>query len=82
MPNVDVELPGLGDDAGTEATVSVFFKEPGEEVKEGEDLVEMATDKATFTVPSPVGGKVVELLVSEDDVVRVGEGLARIEVAD
>ena len=81
MPNFTVTLPSLGDDAGDKATVSVFFKEVGDDIKEGDDLVEMVTDKATFTVPSPVTGKVVSLVVGEDDVVKVGQGIAIVEVA-
>jgi len=42
----------------------------------------MITDKATFDVPSPVRGKVVELVADEDAEVKVGEVLCRIEVED
>jgi pyruvate dehydrogenase E2 component (dihydrolipoamide acetyltransferase) len=80
MAEVTVTLPSLGDDAGEKATLSVFFKEVGEDIKEGEDLVEMITDKATFTVPSTATGKVVKLLADEDDEVNVGDGLAVVEV--
>jgi len=79
---VDVKLPDLGEDAGDEATVSYFYLEVGETVQEGADLVEMATDKATFNVPSPVSGKLVEINVGEDDVVKVGEKLAVIETEE
>ena len=79
---VDVTLPDLGEDAGDEATVSYFYLEVGEKVEEGADLVEMATDKATFNVPSPVSGKLVEINVGEDDVVKVGEKLAVIETEE
>ncbi|HUV38776.1 MAG TPA: biotin/lipoyl-containing protein [Planctomycetota bacterium] len=80
MRTVEVKLPSLGDDAGDEATVSCFFKEPGEEIREGDDLVEMVTEKATFTVPSPVTGKLVKLSADEDDVLKVGDVLAVVEV--
>ncbi len=82
MSHVNVTLPSLGDDAGDKATVSVFFRDPGDEIKEGDDLVEMVTDKATFTVPSPVTGKIVSLVAGEDDIVKVGQTLAVVEVAD
>ena len=80
MSNFDVKLPSLGDDAGDKATVSVYFRDVGDEIKEGDDLVEMVTDKATFTVPCPVSGKIVKLTAGEDDVVKVGQSLAIIEV--
>lgn len=76
---VKVTLPELGDDADKEAAVSFFFPEVNDDINEGDDLVEMLTDKATFNVPAPVSGKVVEIAVNEDDVVKVGELLAIIE---
>ena len=75
----EVRLPDLGEDAGKEATVSYFFVNVGDEIKEGDDLVEMVTDKATFNVPAPVSGKVVEIFAKEDQLVKVGEVLAVIE---
>ena len=82
MSKVNVTLPSLGKDAGDKATVSVFFRDPGDDINEGDDLVEMVTDKATFTVPCPVSGKIVSFTVGEDDVVKVGQTLAVVEVAN
>ena len=79
---IQVKLPELGDDADQEANVSFFFPEVNDVIKEGDDLVEMVTDKATFNVPSQVTGKVVEIVVNEDQVVKVGEVLAVIETED
>ena len=75
---VKVYLPELGE--GIEkATISYWYFQDGQEVKEGEDLVEMATDKATFNVPSPATGILSEVLFEEGDSVNVGEVLATIE---
>jgi pyruvate dehydrogenase E2 component (dihydrolipoamide acetyltransferase) len=78
----DVIMPPLGEDAGDECTVSFWHVEADEEIGQNEPLVEMATDKATFDVPSPLGGKVVEILVQEDDVVKVGDRIAVIETSE
>ncbi|MDD5005573.1 MAG: hypothetical protein PHS93_03610 [Candidatus Omnitrophica bacterium] len=73
-----VVLPELGE--GIEkATVSYWHFEVGKEVKEGDELVEMATDKAVFNVPSPITGILQEKLVEEGKEVKVGEALAVIE---
>jgi pyruvate dehydrogenase E2 component (dihydrolipoamide acetyltransferase) len=74
-----VELPPLGDDAPDEAEVSFWYVAPGEEVEAGADLLEMITDKAAFTVPSPVAGTVKELLAEEGEKVKVGQGIVVIE---
>ncbi len=78
----ELRLPELGEDAGEEATVSFWYFEEGEEVKESEDIVEMMTDKATFNVPSPVSGKLVEVRAPDGTKVKVGEILGIIEVTD
>ena len=50
-----VILPELGE--GIEgATVTFWYFKEGDAVKEKDDLVELATDKATFNLPSPCAG--------------------------
>jgi pyruvate/2-oxoglutarate dehydrogenase complex dihydrolipoamide acyltransferase (E2) component len=80
MGQVDVKLPPLGEDAGDVARISFWYVEVGEEVEKEDDLVQLITDKATFDVPSPAQGVVTELLADEDDEVRVGQVLCRLEV--
>ena len=76
---MEVKLPDLGDDAGDSAKVTFWYFKEGDAVKEGEDLVEMMTDKATFNVPSPASGTLKELRVAESDEVQVGDVLGVIE---
>jgi len=74
----DVKLPELAN--GVEkAVVSFWHVVVGESVSEGDDLVEMLTDKATFNVPAPVSGKVIETLAEEGQEVKVGDVIAVIE---
>jgi len=73
-----VVLPELGQ--GIEkATVSYWYFKEGEKVNEKDDLVELATDKATFNLPSPCTGTLSEIFFQEGDTVNVGEVLAIIE---
>lgn len=73
----DVKLPSLAE--GVEkANVSYWHKNAGDAVKEGEDLVELVTDKATFNMPSPASGILKEVLAGEGDEVKVGAIIARI----
>ncbi len=75
---VKVYLPELGE--GIEkATISYWYFQDGQEVKEGEDLVELATDKATFNVVSPATGILSEILALEGESANVGDVLATIE---
>ncbi len=75
---VNVILPELGE--GIEkATVSYWFFKEGDAVKEGNDLVELATDKATFNLPSPCTGNLSKIVSHEGDEVKIGDILAIIE---
>lgn len=86
MADFKVELPSLvetsGDeDAGDNATVSFVYFDEGDDVKEGDDLIEMVTDKATFNVPCPKNGTIKSFAVQEDDDVKVGDLICVIETA-
>jgi len=76
---IEVKLPDLGEDAPDKATMSFFYFEEGQRVKEGEDFAELVTDKASFAVPSPATGSVKKLLVEEGEEVAVGQAMAVIE---
>lgn len=76
----EVKLPDLGEEAADEATVSYWLVEEGDEIAESDDLVEMTTDKAAFSVPSPKSGVLLEKLVEEGDDVSVGDVLCILEI--
>ena len=80
--NVEVELPDLGDEAGDEARVSEWHCEEGDLVEQDEPLVEVVAGDFTIDVPSPASGVLIERLALEEDVVRVGDPLALIEVEE
>ncbi len=70
MPN-QIKVPSLGESV-TEATVSKWLKQVGEEVNSDEPLVELETDKVNVEVPSPLTGTLVSIKVKEGDTVEVG----------
>ena len=73
-----VVLPGLGEGIENANVTFWYFKE-GDMVKEKDDLVELATDKAAFNLPSPSAGVLAQILCKEGDTVKVGQALAVIE---
>jgi len=84
MALIEVTVPPVGDEENEveEAVVSFWYSDEGDDVKEGDDLVEVVTDKADFRIPSPATGKLIEKKVNEDDVVNVGDVVAIIETED
>lgn len=75
---MEITLPFLAEDVD-EATVSYWKVEEGDQVAEEDDLVELSTSKAVFSIPTPVAGTVEEILVQEGDTVKVGQVLCIIK---
>src|SRR6185437_6030213 len=73
-----VELPFLAEGIEGGDVVLILVHE-GDQVSEGQSLVELETDKATVPVPSPAAGKVARLLVREGDHVKVGQALIELD---
>lgn len=71
----EVKLPQWGQGM-TEGTIVEWVVKEGDEVSEGDQLVEVDTAKAQDFVLAPVGGVVVKILVEEDETVPCGEVLA------
>ena len=72
---IDVMVPTLGESV-TEATVSTWFKKPGEAFAADEMLCELETDKVSVEVPAPAGGVLVKVLAEEGATVEAGGKLA------
>ncbi len=75
-----ITMPQLGESV-SEGTVGRWLKQEGETIKRDEPLVEIITDKVTAEYPSPVAGRLVKILVNEDETVKVGAEIAEIEEA-
>ena len=75
-----VKMPQLGESI-TEGTISKWLKQPGEQVKKYEGLVEVITDKVNAEVPAPLAGVLKEIKVKEGTTVTVGTEIAVIEEA-
>jgi pyruvate dehydrogenase E2 component (dihydrolipoamide acetyltransferase) len=67
-------LPDLGEGIH-EGEVLAVLVSVGDEVKEGDPILEVETDKAAVEIPSPYTGTVSEILVKQGDMVKVGDVL-------
>ncbi|MCP4440115.1 MAG: 2-oxo acid dehydrogenase subunit E2 [Aureispira sp.] len=78
MARVDLIMPKLGESV-MEATILTWEKQVGDTIEMDENVVVIATDKVDTEVPSPVEGKLVEILFPEGETVPVGSAIAIIE---
>ncbi len=78
MSRVDVVMPQMGESIA-EGTLSKWLKKVGEEVKRDEPMFEISTDKVDAEIPSPSGGVLAEIKVTEGQTVPVQTVVAVIE---
>ena len=71
-------VPTLGESI-TEATVSRWLKNIGDQIETDEALVELETDKVNVEVPSPVAGILSEIKIKKGKTVKVGSELGVVE---
>jgi pyruvate/2-oxoglutarate dehydrogenase complex dihydrolipoamide acyltransferase (E2) component len=77
-----VILPDLGTGTDVPIVVSHWFAARGDMVWEGERLVELLVGPATFDVPAPVTGRLVEIRGREEDRVEQGDVLGLVAESD
>ena len=78
MSNENIILPAMSDQM-TEAELLTWKVNTGDEVKKGDVIAEIATDKVDMDLDSPFDGKIIKLNVEEGSMVNVGDTLAEIE---
>jgi pyruvate dehydrogenase E2 component (dihydrolipoamide acetyltransferase) len=74
---VDVVMPRLSDSM-EEGTILQWLKSVGDEVKRGDELVEIETDKANMTYEATDEGVLTEIVAEEGDTLPIGDVIARI----
>ena len=76
--STEVVMPRMGETVD-EGTVTAWHKAVGDQVAEGEPLLEIGTDKVDTDVPAPATGTLTEIRVAQDETVPVGTVLAVIQ---
>jgi 2-oxoglutarate dehydrogenase E2 component (dihydrolipoamide succinyltransferase) len=75
MAEIEIRLPKMGESV-TEATITNWLKNIGDQVNLDEPLVEVATDKVDNELPSEASGVLVKRLFEKDQVAQVGDVIA------
>ena len=73
-----ISMPRLGLNM-EEGTILSWFVKAGDEFDEGEALCEIESEKTTSDLEAPCKGKVVNIIVEEDQSVEVGAPILEIE---
>ena len=79
MSRFEIKMPKLGESI-TEGTIVSWSVKVGDVIQEDDVLFEVNTAKVSAEIPSPVAGKVVEILFKEGDTVAVGTVVAGVDM--
>ena len=75
---IEVVMPQMGETV-LEGTVNTWHRSAGDQVTEGEPLLEIGTDKVDTDIPAPASGTLSEVRVGEGETVPVATVLAIID---
>lgn len=75
---VKLKLPRYGMNM-EEATIVKWYKQPGDPIREGDNLYEMETEKVTQVVEATGDGTMLEILVLENEIAEVGQAVCVVE---
>jgi len=74
---IPIRMPDLGD--VSKAVVVQWLQSVGSQLVEGDDLLEVETEKTTFVIPAPVSGRLAAIHAPETAAVTTGKTLGEIE---
>lgn len=77
---IDVKLPDLGDGIESGDVLEIYVRE-GDVVSKNQGLIELETDKATVTVPSPQAGRISKIMVAPGQAVAIGAVIVQLDAA-
>jgi 2-oxoglutarate dehydrogenase E2 component (dihydrolipoamide succinyltransferase) len=75
---IELKIPEVGESI-TEVQISEWLKAEGDEVKTDENVAVIDSEKTTFELPAPKGGRLAKILRQAGDTVKVGEVIAELE---
>lgn len=75
--SIDITVPSPGESI-SEVQIATWLVEDGDFVEKDQDIVEIDSDKATLSIPTPEDGQ-IKLVASEGDTVEVGAVIATLD---
>ena len=78
MSTIEVKVPQLSESV-TEATLLTWHKQIGEAVSEGENLIDIETDKVVLELPASKSGVLIKIIKGDGEKVASNELIAQID---
>ncbi len=74
---INLQVPDIG--RSTEIKLLVWNKQEGEVIDVGEEICELMSDKAHFSLEVPVESTLYKIIMPEDSIVKVGEVIGQLK---
>lgn len=81
MPKINIVIPEEAGDV-EECVIVTWLKKAGDTVQQGDEILILQAEKVSFEVPAPAGGTLSAILAKQGEVVKKGQILAELEVAE
>ncbi len=78
---LEIVMPEMGESV-TEGTILEWHVSEGDQIAEGDTVVEVSTDKVDAEVPAPASGTITKILVGPDETIEVGKPMAEMTKGD
>jgi pyruvate/2-oxoglutarate dehydrogenase complex dihydrolipoamide acyltransferase (E2) component len=75
----EIIMPQFGETVQEEITITQWLKGIGDEVRTGDALLEIQTDKATLTVEAADSGRLLQIIKGSGQAVRPGTVIGFLE---
>jgi pyruvate/2-oxoglutarate dehydrogenase complex dihydrolipoamide acyltransferase (E2) component len=82
MPKYPECWETCGDCGSGDVIVQEVHVKPGDTVRADDNLITLETGKVALDIPTPLGGRIVEVRVGEGDTLAEGQVIATIEATD
>ncbi len=77
---IEISVPDVGD--ADQIELVEWHKQAGDNFEQGDELCDLVTDKAAFSLEAPQKGRLVEILIGNKQSVKVGQKVARVEIGE
>ncbi len=79
MARISINLPEIGADPRDQVTFAAWLVKLGDRVVAGQEIAELITDKATFSLEAPAAGRIVKMQAKANTTVTADQVLAEMD---
>ena len=76
--SIEIKVPALPESV-SEATLLSWYVKVGDAVQQGQNIIDIETDKVVLELPAPESGVITEILANDGDIVSASQVIAKLD---